>query len=277
MSLLKKSFLTLSSVSLLLSTVACSATPPMLNQAMLNPSMMRANSAVQGATTPRAKAETPLIQNRNVKVPASRFDAIADQNKALKLPADAAFKKAPTLNARSPFDTPFGELPFRTFNDLNDYIRYGYSSTHEDYKYMNDSYARNHFNRYINGAYRDVQNLYKASRDDMKRFIMLDTLVNSLEVDGRPLPYEDIHNPPAQQEYKMFPTDAAKLMPSFGEIVSYNRNSYDVNYQRWDAYRAARYYQANYNRIFGLIMQHGPSKQEAWRMVHREISSYAGY
>lgn len=101
---------------------------------------------------------------------------------------------------------------------------------------MSDSYARNHFNRYINGAYRDVQNLYKASRDDMKRFIMLDTLVNSLEVDGRPLPYEDIHNPPAQQEYKMFPTDAAKIMPTFGEIVSYNRNSYDVNYQRWDAY-----------------------------------------
>ena len=82
MSMFKKSFLTLSSVSLLLSTVACSAAPPMMNQAM-NPGLMRANSAVQGATTPRAKAETPLIQNRNVKVPTSRFDAIADQNKAL--------------------------------------------------------------------------------------------------------------------------------------------------------------------------------------------------
>jgi hypothetical protein len=278
MSILKKSLLTLSSVSLLLGTVACSATPPMLNQAMLaNPGLVRANSAVQSTTTPRAKAETPLIQNRNVKVPLSRFDAIADQNKNARFAADPTFKKAPTLAARSPFDTPFGELPFRSFSDLSDYVRYGYSSTHEDYKYMNDNYARNHFNRYINGAYRDVQSLYKASRDDMKRFIMLDVLANSIEVDGRPIPYEDVHNPPAQQEYKMYPTDAAKLMPTFGEIVSYNRNSYDVNYQRWDAYKAARYYQANYSRVFGLIMQHGPTKQEAWRMVHREITSYAAY
>ncbi|PIQ26305.1 hypothetical protein COW36_15055 [bacterium (Candidatus Blackallbacteria) CG17_big_fil_post_rev_8_21_14_2_50_48_46] len=276
MKFVRNALLTLSSASLLLGTVACSSAPPILNQAMMqNPGLMRANSAVQTVSTPRAKQETPLVQNRNVKVPVSRFDTLADQHKNTRFAADNTFKKLAA--PRSPFDTPFGELPFRTFNDLVDYVRYGYSTTYEDYKYMNDNYARNHFNRYINGAYRDVQGLYKASRDEMKRFIMLDVLANSIEIDSRPIPYEDVHNPPAQQEYKMFPTAAAQLMPTFGEIVSYNRNSYDVNYQRWDMYKAARYYQANYSRVFGLIMQYGPSKQEAWRMVHREISSYASY
>lgn len=257
----------------LLALVACAPNllPPGFQRVAL-----RANS-IQAVNTPRAKQETPLIQNRKVTVPVSGFDTFADQYKTLKPAVDTAFKKQQP-SSRNPFNSPFGELPFRTFNDFSDYVRYGYSATYEDYKYMHDSSARNHFNRYINGAYRDVQSLYKASREDMKRFIVLDVLANSLEVDGRALPYEDTHNPPAQQHYKLYPTAAAAFMPTFGEIVGYNRNSYDVNYERWDLYRAARYYQANYSRIFGLIMQYGPTKQEAWRMVHREITAYAtGY
>ena len=168
-------------------------------------------------------------------------------------------------------------MPFSTFTDLRDHVRYGYGPVFEDYKYFGETNARTHFTRYINTAYREVQRLYTASRDDMKRFIMLDTLVNSLSVESRALPYEDVHNPPSASHYKLKPTQAAHLMPTFGEIAAYNRSSYEVSYSRWDHYKAARYYQTNYAHIFALIMEHSPNKQDAWRLVHREISAYAAY
>lgn len=270
---MKKALLFLSSTALLLS--AC-GTPQsrIMPGATLNPAVnpaIRANSA-----TAQEKAQGPLIENRNVNVPRSGFDAIGEQNQNTQLPADGAFQQgAGQLSAQSPFDSPFGELPFTSWRDLSDHIRYSSETVYEDRKYMNTRYAEGHFNKYVNTAYREVRTLYKANPSEMKRFILLDVLANSLEAGGRTLPYQDIHNPPAERHYKLFPTQAAMLMPTFGEIIDYNRNSYDVNYVAWDEYRAARYYQANYSRIFGLIMEHGPSKRDAWRLMHREISSYA--
>lgn len=270
---MKKALFFLSSTALIFS--AC-GTPQANMRAgmMLNPAVngaIRANNAA----TPQEKAPGPLIENRNVNVQPSGFDAIAEQNKNTQLPADSIFQSSGELSAQSPFDSPFGELPFATWRDLSDHIRYSNETVYEDRQFMNSRYAEGHFNKYIHSAYREVRNLYKANTLEMKRFILLDVLVNSLEAGGRTLPYQDIHNPPAERHYKLFPTQAAMLMPTFGEIIDYNRNSYDVNYVRWDEYRAARYYQANYARIFGLIMEHGPSKRDAWRLVHREISSYA--
>lgn len=274
---MKKVLLTISASSLVLT--ACGQ-PQMMMPAMRGPvnMMQAANAPMQSQlTTPRLKEETPLIPDRNVNVPRSPFDTIADGSKNKQYPQDPTYvnPQQPRGDVRNPFDSPFGSLPFSTWSDFRDHVKYGYSTTHEDAKYMNEYYAKNHFNRYINSSFRQVQELYKPTRDEMKRFITLDVLANSLEVNGTQLPYEDIHNPPAERHYKMFPTEAANFMPSFGEIVSYNRNSYDVNYVRWDNYRAARYYQANYRRIFGLVMEHGPTKKDAWRMVHREISAYA--
>ncbi len=265
---MKNLVLSIASCSLFLS--ACSQA----SQPLLRPAAPTQVNAAQ-ANTAQAKQESPITE-RQVNVPRSGFDQIADQNKNKAYPADNLFKQASSeLNARSSYGSPFGNLPFETWTDFRDHIKYGYSSPYEDNKYMNDYYAQNHFNRYVNSAFREVQRLYKASSDEMKRFIILDVLANSLEVDGRRLPYEDVHNPPAERHYKLFPTEAAKLMPTFGEISNHNRTSYDVNYIRWDEYRAARYYQSNYSRIYGMIMEHGPSKTEAWRLVHREISTYA--
>jgi hypothetical protein len=267
---LKKSILLFAALALSLS--ACGSSQPSFRPgAALNPSLPNTVSA----NSVREKAPGPLIENRNVNVPRSGFDAIGEQNQNTSLPADPAFQSNGEVAAQSPFDTPFVQLPFETWRDLSDHIRYSNETTYEDRQFMNARFAEGHFNKYINTAFRDVRNLYKATPEEMKRFMLLDVLVNSLEVSGRALPYQDIHNPPAERHYKLFPTQAALLMPTFGEVVNYNRNSYDVNYVRWDEYRAARYYQANYSRIFGLIMEHGPSKRDAWRLVHREISSYA--
>lgn len=267
---MKKSILLFAAMALTLS--ACGSPQPVFRQGTpINapaPNTLRANSVNE-------KTPGPLIENRNVNVPRSGFDAIAEQNQNTNLPADPTFQSNGEVSAQSPFDSPFGELPFENWRDLSDHIRYSNETTYEDRQFMNSRYAEGHFNKYINTAFRDVRNLYKATAEEMKRFILLDVLVNSLEAGGRTLPYQDIHNPPAERHYKLFPTQAAMLMPTFGEIVNYNRNSYDVNYVRWDEYRAARYYQANYSRIFGLVMEHGPSKRDAWRLVHREISSYA--
>lgn len=272
---MKKLVLGLFCGSLVMSTTACGTTP-MMAQGPAPAQLAAANAGLRAnASLPRqAKTETPIV-NRKVNVTLTPFDNVAEQNLRKQFPADPAFAKN-NSRARGPFDSPFGELPYRTYSDFEDDVRYGYDTPYEDYKYMSQRYARNHFNRYINGAFRDVQELYKASRTDMKRFIKLDVLVNSISVSGRPLPYQDIHNPPAERHYKLLPTEAARVMPTFGEIMSYNRNSYDVNYERWDTYRAARYYQANYKRIFGLVMEYGPTKKEAYKMVHREITSYAG-
>lgn len=272
---MKKVLLTIASASVLLT--ACGQQPMPLMRQMGAPNQLRAANAQAEMTLPRQKEESPLIENRNVQLTPSAFDEVAESTRSKTYPADSLYQQpAAQADTRSGFNSPFSDLPFGTWNDLRDYVKYGYSTVHEDNKYMDEYYARNHFNRYANGAFREVQRLYNASREDMKRFILLDVLANSLVVQGQRLPYEDVHNPPAERHYKLFPTQAAGLMPTFGEIVSYNRSSYEVNYVRWDEYRAARYYQANYSRIFGLIMEHGPSKREAWRLVHREISAYAG-
>lgn len=230
-------------------------------------------SAAQAHT---AGLKEAAVVERQVQVPRSDFDQVADQSKSKIYAPDSLFKQTSSdLNSRSSYGSPFGSLPFENWSDFREYIKSGSPNADEDNKYMYDYHAQNHFNRYLNTAFREVQRLYKASPEEMKRFIVLDVLANSLEVDGRPLPYVDVHNPPAERHYKFFPTEAARLMPTFGEISNYNRTSYDVNYVRWDDYRAALYYQSNYARIYGMIMQYGPTKQEAWRLVHREVSTYA--
>lgn len=276
---MKKVLLTFAASSMMLT--ACGQPQMMMSPMAQGPAPMlrAANAPMQSQmNTPQQKQETPLIPDRQVNEPRSPFDDIADHNQNKQYPSDPVYTNPqPRDGVRNPFDTPFSELPFATWGDFRDYIKYGYSTTYEDNKYMNDYFAQNHFNRYINSSFRQVQDLYKPSREQMKRFMVLDVLANSLEVGGQRLPYKDVHNPPAERQYKMLPTEAAMVMPTFGEIIGYNRNSYDVSYVRWDNYKAALYYQANYRRIFGLVMEYGPSKQDAWRMVHREISSYANY
>jgi len=272
---MKRLIFTLVSSSLFLT--ACGQ-PQMMMQPMQPAQMnrMQAPNQVRGLMTlSRPKEEAPLVE-RNVVVERSPFDDLADSQQSRQYQPDPVYQLPNAPTVASPFDSPFANLPFNTFIDFRDHVRYGYSTTHEDYKYMDEHYARNHFNRYLSSSYVEVQRLYRASREQMKRFMMLDVLANSLVVDRQRLPYEDVHNPPAERHYKLFPTDAAEIMPTFGEIVAHNRNSHDVNYVRWDMYRAARYYQTNYRRIFGLVMEYGPNKRDAWRMVHREISAYAG-
>lgn len=273
---MKKILLTLSVGAMTLS--ACGGAPQMMmaprGPVGPMPAQFMARNVDAELNAGQEKTETPLIADRQVQVSRTPFDDIADQNKGREYAQDPLYAapEAPAA-ARSPFNN---RLPFQSWSDLRNHLRYGYSTVYEDRKYMDEYYARNHFNRYLNSAYAEVQRLYDSSRSEMKRFITLDVLANSLEVNGRRLPYEDVHNPPAERHYKLMPNRAAELMPTFGEMVSYNRNSYDVNYVRWDMYRAARYYQANYRRIYGLIMEYGPSKRDAKKMVHREISSYAG-
>lgn len=236
-----------------------------------------AGGTAQGRT---AKAESPLVNKGNIKVEMTAFDKLAESRRNPKTVTNPAFAQATAAGqsaARSPFDpgNPFNNnLPFRTYSEFVDYVRYGYGTTYEDYKYLGESNGRYHFNK-NQQAFQYAKELYKATNEDLKRFMMVDTLANSLQVGGRELPYQETHNPPAQANYKMFPTDAAKIMPTFGEIESYNRSSYEVPYTRWDTYRAARYYQANYARLMQLVMEYGPSKRDCWKTVHREISTYA--
>jgi hypothetical protein len=105
----------------------------------------------------------------------------------------------------------------------------------------------------------------------------MDTLANSLEVNGYAINYSETHNPPFRPNYKMLPTQAADMMPTFGEIYDYNRYHNGVPYISWDLGRAASFYQANYARYMGLIMEHGPTdKYKVYDLVQREISTYAG-
>lgn len=232
-----------------------------------------AGAAVQGQV---AKKESPVVNKGNIKVEMSAFDKLAESRRSPQAVVNPTFGQN-NARAGSPFDpnNPFnGNLPFRSYSEFVDYVRYGYNTTYEDYKYLADRTARYHFNK-NQQPFQHVKELYKASTEDMKRFIMVDTLANSLQVGGRELQYQETHNPPAQAHYKMYPTEAAKIMPTFGEIEAYNRSSYEVPYSRWDTYRAARYYQANYARLMTLVMEYGPSKRDCWRTVHREITTYA--
>lgn len=280
---MNKVFYALIASSLLLSACGAPRYPLMaypVNQSAVNryavnnyaAAPYQAYGTVRGTLTPtRPKEESKLIPDRKVSVPRSSFDDTADLQRRRQTPADPVYKSA------APRTPGAGEMPFASYSDFKDYVRYGYTTVYEDFRYLNETTARSHFSRYITSAYPEVQRLYKASRDEMKRFMLLDTLVNSLSIEGQALSYLDVHNPPAQAGYKLLPTQAAAIMPSFGEMVAYNRSSYEVNYVPWNLTQAARYYQANYNRVYGLIMEYGPSKQDAWRMLHREISAAAAY
>lgn len=231
-----------------------------------------ANGNVRSNLTPsRPKTESRLIPDRQVTVPRSAFDDFGDRQRGRMPAADPLFAaSAPRPPASA------GEFPFSIFGDLKDHVRYGYGTVYEDFKTMNEASARAHYDRYV-GAWREIQRQYKASRDEIRRLATLDALVNSLEVEGRALPAENRHNPAANPKDKLLPTQAAAVMPSFGEMMAYNRSSYEVSYVRWDPYKAARHYQTNYARYFSLIMEAGPEKTDAWRLIHREISAVAAY
>lgn len=242
---------------------------PMFNAA----NTYRADNTVRGTLTPNRPKEEATLLDRHVTVQRSAFDDQGDRQRSRRPVSDSLFSKP---QPRQPLDNVAGQLPYATYTDLRDYLRNSALTTFEDFKFFEENNGRTHFNRYINGAYREIQKLYSASREEMKRFILLDVLVNSLTVSGQALSYQDIHHPAPTAGNRMTPTQAAQVMPTFGELVVYNLSSNDVNYQRWDLRTAARYYQSNYARLFSLIMEFGPSKQDAWRLIHREITTAAG-
>lgn len=287
---MKKFLSTILVSSFTMSIVGCGVQPMMQgpNSRTFNPQTRQARTAGQfrsfNSNGKKETAQKPAVDKKGVakNTPSTAFDRVGEQSKGkTQLPSDNAFtnapKEAPASRARrGPFDdSPFGSLPFNSFSDFEDYVRYSWDTVSEDRQYWSRRNAQHHFvnNR---SAFRHVQNLYKPSRSEWKRFIYIDTMANSLAVNGRSLPYQNLHNPPSQAHYKYLPTQAAKYMPTFGEIVDYNRTSWDVPRERWDMYRAARYYQANYPRLMQMIMEHGPSKKDAWKLVHREITDYSG-
>ena len=272
---MKKLLSTLLVSSFTLSTVACGVQPMQApNGRALAP------KAAAQLRTLNADTEAPIVERKAPKnTPTTEFDKVGERTKGkTELPSDQAFSspekaQESTRGRHNPWDDDdYYDLPFRSFSDFYDHVRYNYKNK----KYMSRRMASHHY-RQNRSAYRTVKRFYKPTRTQLKRFILVDMLANSLTIDGRELPYQNTHNPPSQAHYKYLPTEAAAYMPTFGEMVEYNRTSYQVPYERWRMYRAARYYQANYARLFQMIMEYGPTKSEAKKLIHREITDYAGY
>lgn len=261
--------------SFTLSVVGCGVQP------MQAPKRALAPKAASQLRALSADKEAPIVERKAPKnTPTTEFDKVGEKTKGkTEFPADKAFsapeKAEESTRGRhhNPWDDDdYYDLPFRSFSAFYDHVRYNYKNN----KYMSRRTAQHHFRQNVN-AYRTVKRFYKPSHSQLKRFMLVDMLANSLRVDGRTLPYTNTHNPPSQAHYKYLPTEAAEYMPTFGEMVDYNRTSYQVPYERWRMYRAARYYQANYARLFQMIMEYGPTKREAKKLIHREITDYAGY
>lgn len=197
----------------------------------------------------------------------SDFSKLVDKNKTKTFKTDEAFSQKPAKNGL--YDD---YLPYRTFNDFERDVRYT-----TDYKFLGLRNARYNFNKNYS-AYQYAQNIYKATSYDMKRFIALDMLVNSLAINGYEMSNHETHNPPFSPEYKMLPTRAAQVMPTFGEIYDYNRYGSGAPYIEWNMERAASFYHSNYARYMAMIMEFAPNdKYKVYDLVHREISRYAGY
>ena len=250
-----------------LSVTACGTqtTAPILNVGTQNASILKADKNEIDAEKPVTK---PKISIDEVKFKDSDFSKFASTKTKNSYKPDESFKKK--ISKNGPFDN---YLPYRTYTEFERDVRY---TNYSDYRYLNSRNGNYHFNNSMS-AYQYAQEIYKASEYDMKRFIKIDVLANSLEVNGYAINYSETHNPPFRPTYKFLPTQAANVMPTFAEIYDYNRYHSGAPYISWDLGRAASYYQANYARYMGLIMEHGPTdKYKVYDLIHREISSYAG-
>lgn len=269
---MNKPFFLCLSASLLLSACGAPRMPLMaFGPRLYNAAAVyRSDSLVRGTLTPsRPKEETALL-TRHVTVPRSAFDDFGDRQAGRRPQPDSLYSQA----ARQSAEAVAGQLPFATYADWRDYVRNSVLTPFEDFKYLDETQARAHFSRYAK-AYAEAQRRYGASREQMKRLMLLDVLGNSLSVENQAFS-ADTHHPAAQTGYRLDPVQAAQLMPSFGELVAYNLGSSEVNYSRWNLRTAARFYQANYARYFSLIMEAAPDKTDAWRLIHRELSAVAG-
>jgi hypothetical protein len=252
---------------LTLSVSACGTqtTAPILNQDNQNAEVLKADKKEVRNEKPVTK---PVMNLNQVKFNDSDFSKFASSKTKNSYKPDDAFKKQVSKNG--PFDN---YLPYRTYSEFENDVRY---TNYQDYQFLNTRNGSYHFNNSVS-AYQYAQQIYKASSFDMKRFIKTDTLANSLEVNGYAINYNETHNPPFRPNYKLLPTQAANIMPTFAEIYDYNRYGSGVPYIQWDLGRAASFYQANYARYMGMIMEYGPTdKYKVYDLVHREISSYAG-
>lgn len=220
------------------------------------------------------KSEAPVTKNpvalKDAKFSDSDFSKFAATKDKNSYKPDKELTSTPVKNG--PWDTNY--LPYRTYNDLESDIRF---QNRTDYGFLGVRNANFHFNKSYS-AYEYAQNIYKSNSYEMKRFIKLDVLANSLAVEGYEIPYNETHNPPFRPGFKYLPPKASDLMPSFGEIYDYNRYHSGISYITWDLRKASSFYQANYARYMGMIMEFGPTdKYKVWDLVHREISQFAGY
>ncbi len=215
-------------------------------------------------------AEKPVtkkaVSSKEANFKDSDFSKLADKT-ANNYKSDDIFNKAQKNGV-------FDYLPYRTYSDFeNDLKLTNYTS----YLFLNSPNGNRHFNKNYS-AYQYASDIYKANANEMKRFIAIDVLANCIEIRYNALPYSETHNPPFSHGFKLLPTQAAFLMPTFGEIMEYNSNNTNAPFVKWDMNRAATFYQSNYRRYMGLVMEHGPSdKYKVYDYIHREISNYAGY
>lgn len=196
------------------------------------------------------------------------------------------FSKKPVKNGL--LDNLFGskDFPFKSFFDFDKYLtstdaEYDYNekgTLHyaETFSYDPDEIlydketAKSHFDKSLN-AYLTAHEMYKATKKQMQRFITLDVLANSLTK----VKYSETHNPPYQTNYKILPTQAAEIMPAFADIGNYNKFGKNNPHVSWDWTKAKQFYRDNYARYMGMIMEFKPSKDDAYALIHREISEAA--
>jgi hypothetical protein len=164
-------------------------------------------------------------------------------------------------------------LPYKTYTSLVYDLKQNYEEdiTEATTETANDldDFAKKHYerNKY---AFEYLQNAYKATPTDIKRFIIVDTLVNSLLHN-----HVEFHNAEYTSTYKLNPVKAAHIMPTFAEINKFNFSDSTVSYVKWDDRRAKEFYQSNYARYMGLIMEYAPNRITAMELIHKEICNNA--
>lgn len=269
---MKKIVLSLSLFSIALSTVGCSN----------NSSITQGDLTQSVNISSTAKADLSQFNFKDTAF--SKFAAKKSKN-SYKIDA-SVFNKKPVKNGL--LDNLFGskDFPFKSFFDFDKFI----AATDAEYDYNNKgtlhyastfSYdprevlydkvtAKSHFDKNLN-AYLTAHEMYKSTKKQMERFILLDTLANSLTE----TPYMETHNPPFQPNYKIKPTEAAAIMPAFADIGNYNIFGKNNPHVDWNWTKAKQFYHDNYARYMGMIMEFSPKKEDAYSLIHKEISEAA--
>lgn len=210
--------------------------------------------------------------SKNIKfLPETEFSKFAKTKSKNSYLVDQSFEKT-KLNKNGIFDFLSKDFPYKSYFELENFIKSDLDLQSFDMyaprnDYFDTRYAKKLFDENVT-SYSELQKKFNASKSDMKRFLIVETMANSY-YSKQPLDEKQVHVPEFKSGYKLNPIEATNKMYTFLELDKEDKPTY------WNTTKATKFYKDNYSRYIGLIMEKNPSRKDLLSTMMNEISEFA--